>query len=222
MANKFISFNEKRKGEKMKKTRKILIFCVACVFALLAAFSLYKGEVKLVADQGEVSTNVQKSNLSAYEQYIAEKTEYHKAKYGNDSVTTPKLSTPIVIYGQDYNVDKSTIGIADNGYNAIDTLNIAKHPEYKNSESANNGKDSIIVHYSGDLTFDVEVEKAGFYTLYLNYYTFKGFSSNIERILLIDGRTPFEGCNAFTFTRVWQDAAVTKTKDDVCRLHPHR
>lgn len=197
----------------MKKTRKILIFCVAVVFAVVAVFSLYKGEVELVADQGEVSTNTEKTNLSAYEQYISEKTLAHQAKYG-DAAVAPKLDNPIVILGQNFNPNKSTIGVADDGYSeAIEKKLISENEEYQTSETKVNGGDAIIVHRAGDVSFDVTVEQAGFYTLYLNYYTFKGFSSNIERNLLINGKTPFEGCNAFTFTRVWEDKEDVRVKN---------
>ena len=57
----------------MKKTRKILIFCIACVFATAIFFSFYKDDVKVSADDSSVSTQKSSLNASAYENYISEK-----------------------------------------------------------------------------------------------------------------------------------------------------
>ena len=78
----------------MKKTRKILIFCIACVFATAIFFSFYKNDVKVSADDSSVNTKVDSYNVSAYEKYISEKTNQHVAKYGNQTLT-PTLSDSI-------------------------------------------------------------------------------------------------------------------------------
>ena len=51
----------------MKKTRKILIFCIACVFATAIFFSFFKKDVKVSADDSSVKTKVDSYNVSAYE-----------------------------------------------------------------------------------------------------------------------------------------------------------
>ena len=71
----------------MKKTRKILIFCIACVFATAIFFSFYKNDVKVSADDSSVNTKVDSYNVSANEKYISEKTNQHVAKYGNQTLT---------------------------------------------------------------------------------------------------------------------------------------
>ena len=85
----------------MKKTRKILIFCIACAFAFAAISSMFKSNVKLTADESSVSTGSESYGVSDYEKYISEKTQAHTAKYGSQTLT-PSLSSPIVVLGQNY------------------------------------------------------------------------------------------------------------------------
>ena len=85
----------------MKKTRKILIFCIACVFATAIFFSFYKGDVKVSAESNSASTQSSSYNASAYEKYISEKTTEHIAKYGEQTLT-PTLSESIKVKGEDY------------------------------------------------------------------------------------------------------------------------
>ena len=194
----------------MKKTRKILIFCIACVFATAIFFSFYKDDVKVSADDSSVSTQQSSLSASAYENYITEKTNEHKAKYG-DQTLTPTLSESIKVKGEDY---VGMGGIAADGFSdAIKEFAIAEHAEYKNSETAKLGGSKVIAHLGGYVTYELEIPESGFYTLYLNYYTYSGFSSAVERSLYINGELPFADCSAFAFSRVWQDKADTRIKD---------
>lgn len=196
----------------MKKTRKILIFCIACVFATAIFFSFYKDDVKVSADDSSVGTQQSSLNASAYENYISEKTNEHKAKYG-DQTLTPTLSESIKVKGEDY---VEVGGIAADGFsNAIKEFAIAEYPAYKNSETAKLGGSKVIAHLGGYVSYEFEIPESGFYTLYLNYYTYSGFSSAVERSLYINGELPFDDCSAFAFSRVWQDKADTRVKDGV-------
>ncbi len=197
----------------MKKTRKLFIFCIACVFAAIAISLMYRGEVKLVADKGEVTTNIDSSSLTSYEKYISEKTSEHKAKYGETTVT-PQVE-PIVILGENY-VESASSMVAEDGFsNSVEKLPITSNEAYATSNTAALGGSNLVVQRNGNITYQVEVQEAGFYTLYLNYYTYKGFSSATERVLLINGQKPFADCNTFTFSRVWQDNPDKRVKDGV-------
>ena len=196
----------------MKKTRKILIFCIACAFAFAAISSMFKSNVKLTADESSVSTGSESYGVSDYEKYISEKTQAHTAKYGSQTLT-PSLSSPIVVLGQNY---KEKGGTVHDGFSpVVKELPIAEYEAYKYSETAKLGGDKLVAHLGGYVSYEVEVPAAGFYTLYLNYYTYSGFSSATERSLLINGELPFSDCSAFTFSRVWQDKADTRVKDGV-------
>ena len=201
----------------MKKTRKILIFCIACAFVFCALSSMFKSTVKLTADESPVSTGSESYNVSDYEKYISEKTDAHVAKYG-DQTLTPTLDSPVVILGQNYTTDYS--GVAADGYSpAIKELSIAEFDQYQNSETAKHGGDKLVAHLGGYVSYEIEVPESGFYTLYINYYTYSGFSSATERKLSINGEVPFTDCNAFTFSRVWQDKADTRVKDGITTVY---
>ena len=196
----------------MKKTRKILIFCIACVFATAIFFSFYKDDVKVSADSSSVVTQQSSLSASAYEKYISEKTAEHKAKYGEQTLT-PTLSESIKVKGENY---VEVGGIAADGYSEpIKLLSIADYSAYQNSETAKLGGTNVIAQLGGYVSYELEIPASGFYTLYLNYYTYSGFSSAVERSLYINGELPFDDCSAFAFSRVWQDKADTRVKDGV-------
>lgn len=197
----------------MKKTRKLFIFCIACVLAGILVSQMYKGEVKLVADTGEVSTNIDSSSLTDYEKYISEKTQEHKAKYG-DATVTPQVD-PIVILGENY-VESASSMVAENGFSdPIEKVAISDNDAYATSETASLGGNNLAIQRNGNITYQVTVEQAGFYNIYLNYYTYKGFSSSTERNLLINGKKAYDDCNTFTFSRIWQDNPDKRVKNGV-------
>ena len=67
--------------------------------------------------------------------------------------------------------------------------------------------DNVLIHESnGQVSWTVNVEEAGFYNIYLNYFTVIGYSSSIERKLMINNKIPFAGADSFAFSRVWEDA----------------
>jgi hypothetical protein len=196
----------------MKKTRKILIFGIACIFALAIFFSLFKEDVTVTADDSSVATQQGSYSASAYQQYVEEKTKQHKAKYG-EATLTPTLSESIKIKAEEY------VGVggevADGFSDPIKELSISEYPVYNTSETAKLGGSKVIAHIGGYVSYEVEIPQAGFYTLYLNYYTYSGFSSAAERSLYINGELPFADCSAFGFSRVWQDKADVRVKDGV-------
>ncbi len=74
-------------------------------------------------------------------------------------------------------------------------------------ENRKSTTDNVLIHEStGKVGWTVEVEKAGFYNINLNYFTVTGYSSSIERKLMINNKIPFAGADSFAFSRVWQDA----------------
>lgn len=100
--------------------------------------------------------------------------------------------------------ERSSIQINDQSRKeALDNIVVNAKNLIENSSDTN----MAIRHESvGQVSFKVNVEKAGFYNLYLNYFTVNGYSSSIERKLMINNEVPFSGADSFTFTRVWRDA----------------
>jgi ABC-type glycerol-3-phosphate transport system substrate-binding protein len=62
---------------------------------------------------------------------------------------------------------------------------------------------SILTEEEGSVQWEFEVTEEGLYNIGIRYFPIEGKSSAIERELLIDGESPFEGANTLTFPRVW-------------------
>lgn len=63
--------------------------------------------------------------------------------------------------------------------------------------------DVLLTNEYGTVSWEINVEEAGYYNLNLNYYPYEGKSSAIERTLYINGEVPFEGANNISFYRIW-------------------
>ena len=198
----------------MKKTRKFLIFTFACMvsLALLVGYFHYDSNLGVKAS-GDSNTTITSSS-SGYQSYIQEKTNEHAAKYGVDSDVTPTLSSNIVILGEDYDESASTLEAVANGELAVEKIAIAGHDEYKNSETSRNGGSNVVAHRGGTVVYKVNVAAAGFYNLYLNYYTLEAYSSNVERSIRLNGELPFADAANLSFSRIWQDKPITKKEID--------
>lgn len=57
----------------------------------------------------------------------------------------------------------------------------------------------------GKTVYTVEVPATGRYAMTVDYYPCEGNGSNIERIILIDGKVPFAEARNISFTRIWGD-----------------
>lgn len=98
-----------------------------------------------------------------------------------------------------------TITVSLNNERRAELDNLAK--EAKNLIENRQGKsDRVLIHQNtGTITWKVDVPETGFYNLQLDYFTISGYSSSIERKLLINGEIPFDGADSFTFSRIWKD-----------------
>lgn len=72
---------------------------------------------------------------------------------------------------------------------------------------------SLLTNEEGTVTWNVQIEEAGYYNFKLNYYPYEGKSSMIERTLYINGEIPFKGASNITFHRIW--GSVEDIKKDV-------
>ena len=62
---------------------------------------------------------------------------------------------------------------------------------------------SLLVDDEDVFTWEVVVEEAGFYQIYLLYYPVEGRGASIERAIYINGAIPFRGAANISFPRVW-------------------
>lgn len=188
----------------MKKVRKL--FILGLFFAFISYFCIQiglgvKNKVKAANSSDDLETNYQEINTyvnNPYTEYLQEKTAYHNENHEGENLY-PQIQDIVVDYGA-YQADKSTA----ESVMLIDPATYVDSQNVKTYEGAHSTK--IIRHAdSGVLTYKVEVPKNGFYNLYLRYYTELGYSSSIERSFAINGVVPFDGADAFSFSRVWRD-----------------
>lgn len=72
---------------------------------------------------------------------------------------------------------------------------------------------SILTEDFGEITWDFNVNKAGYYSVLIEYYPIEGKSSAIERTVKINNEVPFDSARNISFNRIWgNDGEVTQDK----------
>jgi ABC-type glycerol-3-phosphate transport system substrate-binding protein len=103
--------------------------------------------------------------------------------------------------------NNNEIAILANSY--MDESGVENKKEYE-------GKQNVITtSEQGHVTWGVEVEKPGLYAIGIDYYPLKGYGSNIERNLLIDGAIPFREAEGVQFTRVYSDEQLNPSGNKI-------
>lgn len=103
------------------------------------------------------------------------------------------------------------------------TVDLLSYVEGENVSENNDYADGQNALYTGDkstVTWEVEVEDAGFYNLYMEYMTVKSKGVMIERALYINGELPFTDASDITFSRIWKDAAEPKKDNRGNEIRP--
>lgn len=98
---------------------------------------------------------------------------------------------------------------------ALDSIAVQAKNLIENRSSDSN---TVLIHKgTGQVSWKFTVEKAGFYNINLEYFTVTGYSSSIERKLLINNEVPFESADSFSFSRVWRDSSSSFNTDGSLR-----
>jgi len=66
-----------------------------------------------------------------------------------------------------------------------------------------NGSRALITEEASYVEYKVNTEKAGLYSVYIEYYPMESRGIPIERSLMINGETPFLGADRLAFQRIW-------------------
>lgn len=82
---------------------------------------------------------------------------------------------------------------------------------------AENGVDGLITGDSGAITWNFNVEKAGFYNLQIGYIAQPGTTSDIQRRILINGESCYEGLEQIVFKRFWNDEEISEKNGNEIR-----
>ena len=124
--------------------------------------------------------------------------------------------------GADLTTDVSGIGRSDTydaylrkhasdklGVNEINT-DIAAFTGDGEARTDENGNPCVYTSDESSVTWTVNVEEAGMYTIMLDYLAVQSRGVDIERELYINGELPFSGAGALCFNRLWTDAGEVK------------
>ncbi len=67
------------------------------------------------------------------------------------------------------------------------------------------GKDVLYTPDLGKVSYKITVPETALYNMSVEYFPVDGNASNIERVLLIDGKIPYKEARNINFTRAWRD-----------------
>lgn len=99
-------------------------------------------------------------------------------------------------------------------YNYSSAEGVEKLDEYEGA------KNVLVSNDGGYVEWVVNVPQAGLYNLYTEYYPVKSKGIDIERELYINGKIPFAGADALTFSRVWTDGGPVKMDNRGNQIRP--
>ncbi|REK75228.1 extracellular solute-binding protein [Paenibacillus paeoniae] len=99
--------------------------------------------------------------------------------------------------------------IPADSYSHAEGMTVEKLHDYEGAAAP-----SILTGETGSVSWDIDVPQEGMYNIGLSYFPVAGKSSAIERELLIDGQSPFEGARTLTFSRVWVNTKSEIERDN--------
>src|SRR5690625_4166904 len=76
------------------------------------------------------------------------------------------------------------------------------------------GVTGVATEEVGTIHWEVDIPEEGMYNIGIKYYPIEGKSSSIERELLINGETPFQGAATLTFPRIWTNESNEIERDN--------
>ena len=84
-----------------------------------------------------------------------------------------------------------------------------------------NGEDkALLTETSSIVTWKVNVPKAGFYNIYMEYLIPKSRGVAAERSFFVNGELPFDDAANVTFSRIWTDAGKKKVDNQKNEIRP--
>ena len=81
-------------------------------------------------------------------------------------------------------------------------------------------EDGVRTEEESNLTWKVEVPKAGLYNIRLEYLTVESRGIDIEREIAINGEVPFSGASTLCFSRLWTDASEIRKDNQGNDIRP--
>jgi len=88
------------------------------------------------------------------------------------------------------------------------------------AEDMFNGSRALITEENSYVEYKVNLERAGLYSIHIEYYPMKSRGIPIERSLFINGETPFLGADRLTFQRVWGGEGYSRFDNQGNEIRP--
>ena len=108
----------------------------------------------------------------------------------------------------------ATEGVQVDLFNYTSTGDVEVRSDYEGvSKALYTGTDSMV-------TWEVNVPKAGFYNLYMEYLIPESKGVPAERVVYINGEIPFEDARNISFTRLWADGGEPKVDNQGNEIRP--
>ncbi len=82
---------------------------------------------------------------------------------------------------------------------------------------AENGQSGVLTGDAGVVSWDFQVQDAGFYHLRVGYIALPGTTSDIQRRVMLDGQSPYTALNQIVFKRLWQDEKIRLKNENEIR-----
>ncbi len=145
----------------------------------------------LAADRGDEAPAGEIVDLERLQAFADD--SYHN--YLLSHASSPRPNVRVVVEGESY-------ADAEGGQ-----VSVVKNYEGMNGEA-------VVTDETGSVTWRFRVEEEGMYRIGLRYYPVEGKSSAIERMLLVNGVTPFQGAESLMLDRVWRDETREIERDN--------
>ena len=81
-------------------------------------------------------------------------------------------------------------------------------------------QDGVLTSEDSELTWKVNVPKAGLYNIRLDYLTTESRGIDIERELAVNGEVPFSGASTLCFSRLWTDEGTVRKDNQGNDIRP--
>ncbi|NLJ96049.1 MAG: extracellular solute-binding protein [Clostridiales bacterium] len=162
----------------MKSKTKTAIVLLVILALIVVYFVIPRGDVDNYATK-----YADAENLDTNENEVVNIGTYTYKDYLNDHAGSAYPGNDVSVNITDYTVGEG----------------VEVFPEYEGE------KDVLFTDQDSYVEWQVDVPEAGLYQIYMEYYTVESRGVDIEKALTINGKTPFSGADALTFTRHWTD-----------------
>lgn len=175
----------------MKNNKKTILFSILLVVAVCAVF--------LILNRDE--TVDYRSKYEGYDLGSVEQVEGKDRSYSN--------------YLSEYEG-------ADYGGQNID-IDLFQYEQTGDVQTLTNYENEQKVIYTGEestVTWNVNLENAGLYNIYIEYFAANSRGVDVERRIRINGEVPFSGADTLTFTRLWTDGGAVRKDNQGNDIRP--